>query len=76
MHLTCPSCGNPEAEVLPNDMTLPLGSVERDSIRCCVACRPGPHIHWHICCLKPGVEQVVLRQMDALVLLEAVRREL
>jgi len=40
MHLTCPSCGNPEAEVLLIDMTLPFGSVERDSIRCCVACLP------------------------------------
>src|SRR3974390_2034975 len=39
MHLICPNCQS-ESDVLLIDCSLPLGSVERDTIRYCVACRP------------------------------------
>ncbi len=61
--MTCPNCGCEDHEFLLIDCRLPLGSVERETIRYCFSCRPSAR-HPYANCLPQIIRKTAYRRLS------------
>src|SRR6266478_4338603 len=70
--MTCPNCGCEDHEFLLIDCRLPLGSVERETIRYCFSCRPSAR-HPYANCLPQIIRNADILEAEKKTALAARR---